>query len=294
MTLDIPDSWARCAAAVAAGAWRRMIVLGAADSGKSSFCRFLGGFLAARGATVDLLDTDLGQTMAGPPGGIGLARFDAAGALHPDSYRFVGETNPAGAIAAVVAASARLASAATADRLLVNSSGLVTGPGIALKRWKLEALDPDIVVAIARGEELAPILALVPPPRLHRLAPSTLVRRKSPALRARNRVAALSTALGHGRTIVVPGLVVEELRHRPPPADQLRLCSLADAMGAERGIGLVRLADHFTRQEVWTSLDPIGLFRLRVGMPLHELREAHALIHNVGDVEGTDGDCLDR
>jgi polynucleotide 5'-kinase involved in rRNA processing len=43
----------------------------------------------------------------------------------------------------VVAATARLAAAACVDRLLVNTSGLVTGPGVALKRWKIEALNPD-------------------------------------------------------------------------------------------------------------------------------------------------------
>jgi hypothetical protein len=30
-----------------------------------------------------------------------------------------------------------------------------------LKRWKMEALDPDQIVALARGDELAPILAPV-------------------------------------------------------------------------------------------------------------------------------------
>lgn len=134
-------------------------MLGGTDAGRSSFCRFLGRFLSQRGHRVGLLDTDLGQKLIGPPACVTLGAFGATAELKLERIRFVGEVSPAASIAGVVAASARLAGESGCDRLIANTSGLITGPGIPLKRWKLDALDPDHVVAIGRGGELAPLLA---------------------------------------------------------------------------------------------------------------------------------------
>jgi polynucleotide 5'-hydroxyl-kinase GRC3/NOL9 len=271
MTDHIPGAWAELAERLADAPWRRLVVLGATDVGKSSFCRFLGGMLAQQGERVGLLDTDLGQKMIGPPACVTLGSWSADGDLQLDRIRFVGEASPAANMAGVIAASARLANAATCDRLIVNTSGLVHGPGVALKRWKLDALDPCQVVAIARAGELEPVLA--PLPRVHRLRPSPEARRKSPAVRERNRRLALLAALGDCRAVAVPGAVVEELRRTSPPPEQLRLCGLADADGEDRGIGLVRGCDLAERGEVWSSLDPVTVRRLRLGMVLSELGE---------------------
>jgi polynucleotide 5'-hydroxyl-kinase GRC3/NOL9 len=190
--LDIPPAWLSLARQLAATPARRVVVLGATDVGKSSFCRFLGAQLATRGETLDLLDTDLGQKMIGPPACVTLASCCPSGGLHLKDFRFVGEVSPAIDRAAVVAASARLANRSVADRLIVNTSGLIAGAGILLKRWKLEALNPDHVVGIARGDELAPILATLPQHGIHQLRPSHEARRKSIALRARPSCRALS------------------------------------------------------------------------------------------------------
>lgn len=268
MMLDLPPIWGELIASLAAAPWRRLAVLGGTDVGKSSFCRLLCRHLANQGQRVALLDTDLGQKMIGPPACVTLARSTPGQALKLERIRFVGEVSPVANTAAVIAATSRLASAAATDRLVVNTSGLVTGPGIALKRWKLDALDPEHVVAIARGHELAPVLAPLPSERVRRLHPSPAALRKSPALRESNRRTGLLTSLGDCRPIPLPALVVEDLQRSPPPSDVLRLCGLADARGEDHVLGIVRWSDYLDRHEIWTGTSAFTPRRLRLGMNL--------------------------
>ena len=276
MTLHIPPAWAELAERLGNASWRRIVVLGGGDVGKSTFCRFVGADLAQRGFSVGLLDTDLGQKLIGPPTCITLGRMSATDEVHLERIRFIGEVTPAANIAGVVAASARLAAQTDCDRLIANTSGLIAGPGVTLKRWKLEALDPDHVVTIARGSELARLVCAVPPERVHRLLPSPAAQRKSLPVRERNRLSGLRAALGGCRPVSLPHAVVEDLHRNPPEPNCWRLCGLADAAGEDRGIGLSRGSDLIERAEVWTSLDPTTLHRVRLGMvspPLGELHE---------------------
>src|SRR3954451_21991417 len=66
---------------------RHALVLGAADVGKSTFCRFLLGHLRARGRRTALLDTDVGQKTVGPPACVTLAGADRSALF------FVGTTD---------------------------------------------------------------------------------------------------------------------------------------------------------------------------------------------------------
>lgn len=271
VTLDLPPAWAELIASLAAAPWRRLVVLGGTDVGKSSFCCLLCGQLANQGQSVALLDADLGQKVIGPPACVSLARSTTDGSLELERIRFVGEVSRAVNMTAAVAATARLASASEANRLVVNTSGLVTGPGVALKRWKLDALDPDLVVAIARLDELAPLLTAVPLDRIRILRPSSMARRKNPARRERNRRENLLTALGDCRPVSLPSLVVEDLHRVPPAPGVFRLCGFADRTGEDRALGLVRWSDYLVRQEV--CLGPIDFtpHRMRLGMRLSDL-----------------------
>ena len=270
MILDVPPRWHLLAQQLAASTWRRLVVLGSADRGKSSFCHFLGDHLTSCGLTVGLLDTDLGQKMIGTPGCVTLGVWSERGELECRRMAFIGAFSPAASMPAVIAGSARLADAPGVDRLIVNTSGLVAGPGIPLKRWKLEALNADHIIAIASGGELASVLDALAPVRLHRIAPSAAARRKSPSMREMSRRSGLAGALRGARLRAITGLVSEELERALPPADALRLCGLADEAGENRGVGLVRVADFEQRREVWTNLEPTGLRRIRFGMALPE------------------------
>jgi polynucleotide 5'-hydroxyl-kinase GRC3/NOL9 len=50
-----------------------VILLGTADAGKSTFSKFLVSQLCKRRLRVALVDADIGQSILGPPGTIGLA-----------------------------------------------------------------------------------------------------------------------------------------------------------------------------------------------------------------------------
>ena len=241
------------------------MVLGGRDVGKSSFCRALAERLAAGTGPVHLLDCDLGQKLVGPPACVTLAMF-AEGDFRLQAMRFLGVTNPATDMAGVVAACARLANRAGDGRLIVNTSGLISGPGVPLKRWKVEALDPDCLVAIAYAGELEQVLAPLPRSSVMRLSPSTAARTKSSSQRALGRDAALKEALRRAVRQPLGDAVVEELVRHPPPPGTLRVCGLADADGEDMSVGLARATGTAIEPWVFTAPVPRQIFRIRLGM----------------------------
>ena len=85
MLLDVPPDWRALADRLEAGEWRRLIVLGAADTGKSTLCRYLGERLPGTA----LLDADPGQKMVGPAACVTLGDW-ADGALQCHRMHFIG------------------------------------------------------------------------------------------------------------------------------------------------------------------------------------------------------------
>lgn len=260
--IDIPEAWADALSRIGAMSWRRLAVLGERDQGKSTFCRVLLQRLAASGAAAWLLDADVGQKMIGPPACVTLAEQGAEGGLKLRRIRFVGETNPALAMPATVAAAARLSRVEDEARLVVNTSGLVAGPGFALKRWTLDALDPELIVSVGQSEALDAVLATQAPGRLIRLAPSPAARRKSGRTREAGRLAAFHAALSGAAWRAIGGARVEDLHRTPPAGGGLRLCALADRDGEDLALGLFDAQ----AQRVMSAVDPARAPRLRLGM----------------------------
>src|SRR3954447_24834586 len=137
--IDIPEDWCRLAEDLVRSDWRRVVVLGAVDRGGSNFFPFLPPQLAFAGIGVTLLDTDPGQKMLGPPACVTAGPLGGSARADRPALYFVGGTDPARRIGSIVAGAARLAYAAS-GRLLVNTSGLIDGPGHSLKRLKIDAL----------------------------------------------------------------------------------------------------------------------------------------------------------
>jgi polynucleotide 5'-hydroxyl-kinase GRC3/NOL9 len=142
------------------------MVLGGPDTGKSTLCRYLVYRAFVAGETVALLDLDLGQSHLGPPATLGLGLFPPRRpgdeTLHPEACYFIGRTSPVGAILEVAVGCkvlADLARSRGATRVVVNTSGLIQGPGAGrLKRAQAELLQPGLILALQRDQELEPLL----------------------------------------------------------------------------------------------------------------------------------------
>jgi polynucleotide 5'-hydroxyl-kinase GRC3/NOL9 len=242
--------WLRPALEAVASA-RVTLVLGDCDTGKTSLVAALAGTLAAGdGAPVAVVDADLGQSEIGPPTTVGLGRV--AGPLRalreaePLALEFVGATSPAHHLAETVEATRRLvawARAAGFGRILVDTSGLVAGAlGRALKRPKIGAVAPDIVLALERAGECAHVLAGYDgagPPRIVRLAAAP-VRRRSAEERQRHRARALEAYFAGARTA---RLDLGHVTLRGPSPVAGVLVGLGDAGGATLGLGRLRALD---------------------------------------------------
>jgi polynucleotide 5'-hydroxyl-kinase GRC3/NOL9 len=127
------------AALEAASRVRVTVIVGAADTGKTSLAARLAGALAAR-ARVAVVDTDVGQSEIGPPTTIGLGEVTGPLVRLRDAsllaLEFIGDTSPVRHIAHTADATGRLvrrALAAGFAHVIVDTGGLVQGGlGIAL------------------------------------------------------------------------------------------------------------------------------------------------------------------
>lgn len=142
-------------------ALRSIYVVGAIDSGKTTFCRFLLNNLVAR-FRVGWLDCDPGQSIFGPPATVGLAVFDHLGTCDKEFFRFVGATSPAGQFLPTLTGIQKLAEKARTlglEKIIIDSSGFVLG---ALARefqfHVIESLTPNLLVALQRDNEIEMIL----------------------------------------------------------------------------------------------------------------------------------------
>jgi polynucleotide 5'-hydroxyl-kinase GRC3/NOL9 len=158
--LDVSSDWEAAAAEIFERRLRTILVIGGSAVGKSSFCRHLIGALLARAAEVAFVDADIGQSNLGPPAAVTLG-YPALpvdfSAVAPSDYFFVGSTGPIGRFLPLVIGTASLARQARGDFVVIDTTGLVHESGRVLKNYKIEAVRPDIIVAIERRSELAPI-----------------------------------------------------------------------------------------------------------------------------------------
>jgi polynucleotide 5'-hydroxyl-kinase GRC3/NOL9 len=167
-------------AALARLAGDTVMVVGAADRGKSHLTRHLLEQASVRAAVVS---ADVGQPSLGVPGCLAMAAGEPW--REPDALWFVGDTSPVRHLLPTVVGTARLAArarAAGADLVVVDTGGLVDGPaGRVLKYHKALAAGVSDVLAVVAGDELEPLLALLGGiARVHRVRPA-------PAARARGR-----------------------------------------------------------------------------------------------------------
>jgi polynucleotide 5'-hydroxyl-kinase GRC3/NOL9 len=140
--------------------------LGATDTGKTTFAKFLIFNLSQRGLKIALVDADIGQSFLGPPATIGLSVFksdpDWQLLSSPPEIFFVGSITPEGHFPIHLRGVKKMVDKAVSrgmELILVDTTGFVLGEGgIELKRRKIDLISPRFILALQKSDELEPIL----------------------------------------------------------------------------------------------------------------------------------------
>jgi polynucleotide 5'-hydroxyl-kinase GRC3/NOL9 len=150
---------------------RTVMFIGGLDAGKSTLARATAAYALRVGRTVAYLDADVAQKTVGPPATVGMKHIREPDDLtmdrmaEADALGFVGSTSPQDHLVPLVGALQRLRERARgegADLVIVDTGGEVSGiRGQLVKYYKVDMLEPDLVVGLQRGEELDPILGVV-------------------------------------------------------------------------------------------------------------------------------------
>lgn len=171
-----------------------VLLLGASDTGKTTFARLLLNRWAAMDRCPAYLDADIGQSEVGPPGTIGMAYvtkpLETFADLAPEGLAFVGTTTPMGHLLEIVTGVKRLAERAQGRPQVVDTGGFIQGPAAQRLIVALGVLlQPAHIVGLQRGGELEPILRLLRGARweLHTPGVPEVIGRKTPLFRAQRR-----------------------------------------------------------------------------------------------------------
>jgi len=166
-----------------------ILLVGATDTGKTTFLGWLANTLQAQGQRIAIVDADVGQSSLGPPTTIGLGLvvqpFQSLQELTPAALYFVGSTSPRGHLLPVIIGTKRMVDRAQrleVDQVIVDTCGFISEDGgQALKRYQIDLVYPDVVVCLQRASECEPILLAFrhcQRPRILRLQVSHACRRR--------------------------------------------------------------------------------------------------------------------
>lgn len=163
-----------------------VMIMGGADSGKTSLCTFLANKALRANSTLAIIDADLGQSDIGPPTTIGLAYINKPIKdlyhVKADDVCFIGSTSPRGAEKHVINCIAELKKRVLErgkDFLVINTDGWVDGDdAVQYKIMLAETVAPNAVVGIEQEKELTPILSKLKIAQVFTVNPSTAVRKR--------------------------------------------------------------------------------------------------------------------
>ena len=158
--IQIPPAWERLTLEGLSGP---LMVIGATDTGKSTFARYLYCRLCRFHERVAFVDGDVGQSSLGPPTTMTLVVRQPGEETFPPSgprYRvFIGDCSPRGHLLSTVIGLYKLVRRAQdlgTTAIVVDTTGLVdrAQAGGVLKQAKVELIRPAVVYALQRGTEL--------------------------------------------------------------------------------------------------------------------------------------------
>ncbi len=143
----------------------KIMVLGQIDTGKSTVISYLANHFLNLGRKIAVLDLDMGQQDIGPPCTIALGLLKAPILKLSDIplHRMVliGKTSPQGRMLQTLSGAKDLVDQAIeiADMVLIDTTGWVSGSAArAYKTAKIRTLEPDLLVALEKENEIDHIL----------------------------------------------------------------------------------------------------------------------------------------
>lgn len=145
-----------------------IMLIGAPDTGKTTFARLLLADALGANRDVALVDADIGTPTVGPPACVGLkwikSHSDLDRLAEADELRFVGSVQPQGVVLPHVVAATDLVEVARkeANFIVLDTTGVVSGVvGQTLKYHLMELCNPALVVAMQRGGEMEPTVGML-------------------------------------------------------------------------------------------------------------------------------------
>ncbi|MCS6924046.1 MAG: Clp1/GlmU family protein, partial [Fimbriimonadales bacterium] len=191
------------------------LVLGATDTGKSTFCSLLIKLKQGAGQSVGFVDLDVGQTTVGPPAAFSCVLinkpYDLLSELTPHGLAFLGDVSPVHHVSLALTGARRLLDELLLlqpDSIVIDTDGYIGGwHGRAYKLMLIDLLRPRAIVALQRGEELEPILRALRQRADWKLLELTVPRsilRKSPPHRAQHRRAAFARYFEGAQSYILP------------------------------------------------------------------------------------------
>ncbi len=180
---------------------QRVIVLGASDTGKSTFCRYLIDYGCHASLNVALVDADIGQSQIGPPTTVGMKLYNSLQKTDTsqskdtaDTLYFVGAITPQRNLLPILTGTRLMVDTALdtgAEFIVIDTTGYIhDGAASMLKQQKIDLIRPNHVVCIGRSKDLERIVGCYSDLNwlsVHYLHPHKLVRTKGSEARKRNR-----------------------------------------------------------------------------------------------------------
>jgi len=252
----IPPLWVESVGALTGFQKKPVIamVMGKADSGKTSFCTHVINNLVSAKQKVAIIDGDLGQSDIGPPCTVAYAFITMSLTelyeLKADNAFFVGATSPSEAVSKTIEGLALMKAEIlekTADFVVVNTDGWVEGEEAVRYKLKLaEMLEPDVVLCIQQKNELEPLLSALKFRKIV-IDSSSLVKQRSREKRKNLREMSYGKYLTDAKMKSLPlnQLTLEEKTALPikqGEGDGL-LLGMYDAQRKFLGIGILRKVD---------------------------------------------------
>jgi polynucleotide 5'-hydroxyl-kinase GRC3/NOL9 len=265
----IPPSWVE-SLEVLMGFQKKPVtamVMGKADSGKTSFCTHLINNLVNAKQKVTILDGDLGQSDIGPPCTVAYASITTPLTelyeLKAENAFFVGATSPSEAISKTIDGLALMKAEileSTVDFVVVNTDGWVEGEeAVKYKTQLAEKLEPDLIFCIKQKDELEPLLAALMKFRKIAVASSSAVKQRIAEKRKNLREMSYAKYLTDAK---VKSLPLSQLTLEEKTVQQIRqseekglLLGLYDSQRKFLGIGIMREVDSLRKTlKVLTSV----------------------------------------